>query len=222
MSSIYPIQFNFNWNTLRSAIQDFFQNGSSSALAGMGIAGVILAVILSFLVIWVIFGAAYYVFDRLGLFRMCKNAGVPSPGLMFIPVAKTYFMGLLAERSKYTRTGQRSNLAKIYLWCSVGSVVFSCGAGALLLSGMHWLYSVIAWALSLFLLVLKYYARYYIFADYAPDNDALFTVLTVLPLAEPILLLVLRDVIPVSVVGRRQGGQPKYVRGFAPQGSQQN
>lgn len=205
--------YNFYLDNFRYDIQNFLHNFDSSDLAGMGIAGVILGVIFSFFAVWVLLWIANYIFERLGLMRICRNAGIPNPGLMFIPLAKTYYMGMLAQRSRYARTGERTPLAKIYFFCTLGAWLLGSGLLFLVFSGTYWLYLLLTWALRVFLLVLKYYVRYYIFADYAPDNDVLFTVLTALPLAEPILLLVLRDVVPVSVAGRRPTGQPKYMHG---------
>lgn len=178
-------------------------------------------IILVFVFIWLAVMVGMMVLMGFGLWRMCKNAGMPRAWLSFIyPI---YNICKLAERSMYAATGTRKPLSKWSLWVLWASL----GGTALILVGslVAAIVGLAEWAATLLLLmmlpymvlavagaVLTYYALYYLYKDYIPGNETLMLILSIVFGAYPIILLVVMNVQPISVAGRGEYGQPKYKR----------
>lgn len=175
--------------------------------------------IIIFLVIWLAMLVGIMLLMGFGLWKMCKNAGMPRAWLSFIyPI---YNICKLAERSMYAATGTCKPLSKWSLWVLwgtlggivlllVGSIVAAVGGLVELLATLLLLIMLPMMVLAIAGGVLTYYALYYVYKDYIPGNETLMLILSILLGAYPIILLVVMNVQPVSVAGRGQYGQPKY------------
>lgn len=171
------------------------------------------------LLVYLLFFAGFYILCNFGLWRMASHAGVPHAWLAWVPFGSAYAAGMLAERSVYTFTGRRSRLA---LWCpALQGIAFM---GVLMVLGFAILDmdfgAPVVLALLLCILgtlaaaVVYFYALYYIFKDYAPENAVLYTLLGILFGIYWIFQLVEMNTVPVSVTGfgAWPGGRPKYNR----------
>ena len=154
-----------------------------------------------------------------GLWRMANHAGVPHAWLAFLPVGNAYVTGMLAERAIYTYTGKRSRLA---LWTPALQGIALMGlmmvAGLIIIesdfNAFVALALLILFAGSILGTILYFYAIYYVFKDYAPDNATLYTILGILFGIYWIFQLVEMNTVPVSVTGFGPwpGSRPKYNR----------
>ena len=152
-----------------------------------------------------------------GLWRMANHAGVPHAWLAFLPVGNAYVTGMLAERAIYTYTGKRSRLA---LWTPALQGIALMGlmmvAGLIIIesdfNAFVALALLILFAGSILGTILYFYAIYYVFKDYAPDNATLYTILGILFGIYWIFQLVEMNTVPVSVTGFGPwpGSRPKY------------
>lgn len=155
-----------------------------------------------------------------GPYRMAKHAGIPHAWLGLLPIGSGWLLGLLAERSLYTRTGKQRRLA---LWLPALQGFNLCAAALVL--GLAILDmdfgKTVTFALLFFLatflaaMIFFYYVLYYVFLDYAPESAVLFTVLSVIfRWLHFIFLLIEMNVVPVSVAGPGPFpyGRPKYDR----------
>lgn len=173
----------------------------------------------------------------LGLYQMAKHAGIPNPWLALLPYGNGYVMGLLAERSIYTYTGKARRVA---FWTVLLQVLASTGAFFTIplalshsdFNGVVAVACLLLFGAGLAALVVFWYALYYIFKDYAPDNVLLYFLLGIFFNIYWIFLLVERNTVPVSVAGPGPYpyGRPKYDKyhrwyqpqppGYPPQGGQ--
>lgn len=167
-----------------------------------------------------------YVLNGIALSRMARNAGHPSPFLAWIPVANDYLLGSLCERSQLALTGKQWRFSVILpvldLVSILGGGIFtklfrdtpsdsydlldntlSAGSGLLRLAAT----------------VVMIFALYQLFRDYAPGKETLYTVLAVIlgGLGRAILLMTLRDRIPLSAQSQSWGGWGP-AGGYPPQG----
>lgn len=158
----------------------------------------------------------------LGLWKMAKNAGMPYAWVAFLPVGNGYVTGMLADRSRYFYTGRAPRLGLAF-WLPVVQVLPFFGGlglfGLMVLGGTIFNFLVGLFFVSFFAgtvaaVVLYFFAIYYIFRDYAPDNVLLYTVLGILFNICWVFLLVEMNTVPVSVCGPGPfpGGRPKYGR----------
>lgn len=178
----------------------------------------IVAIIMVLLFYFVILGGVW-VLTNFGLYRMAKHAGIPKAWLALVPIGNAWIIGLLAERSVYTYTQRPRHLARWVTILQAVPLVSLVLVIALALADSDFNALV---GLSLFLLiigglvgaVLYYYALYYIFKDYSPDNAILFFLLGLFFGIYWIFLLVEMNTVPVSVTGFGvfPYGRPKYDR----------
>lgn len=171
------------------------------------------------LLVYLAFIAGMYVLCAFGVWRMASHAGVPHAWLTFVPFGNAYVVGMLAERAIYTFTGRRSRLA---LWCPVSQGIAFVGVFLVIgfaLVGLDFGVPVVLALLlclggSIAAMVLYFYATFYVFKDYAPDNAVLYTILGILFGIYWIFQLVEMNTVPVSVTGFGSwpGGRPKYDR----------
>lgn len=183
----------------------------------MSVVGPILILVL--ILIWLTMMVGILVLMGFGLWRMCKNAGMPRAWLSFIyPI---YNICKLAERSMYTATGMSKPLSKWsiwVLWATLGGIALillvilaaAIVGFAELLVVLLLLMMLPFVVLAIAAAVLTYYALYYVYKDYIPGNETLMLVLSIVLGAYPLIFLVVMNVQPVSVTGRGEYGQPKY------------
>ena len=195
-----------------------------------------------FLVILVVILAGvlvFYILRSMGLYRMAQNAGMQSPWLAWIPVARDYLLGSLCDRAAYCQKGRKWNLAVILPVASGASIVLTGVGSATLFDGVfdHWWYdySYGSYNLSRLFTQLPSFvglavtavfavALYHLYKDYAPGNEVALTIVTVLFFnqAVPIILFVLRNRVPLSAQGWQDpygyGGQPPQGPGPEPYG----
>lgn len=162
---------------------------------------------------------AVHLLYAFGPYRMAKHAGIPHAWIGLFPIGTSWLVGLLAERSLYTCNGRRFRMA---LWTPALWGIGTCGALMILglalmdadFSGLvvaAILLTLVGWVAGA---VLSYYALYYLFKDYAPDNAVLYTVLGIFFNIHFIFLLMEMNTVPVSVAGPGPFpyGRPKYDR----------
>lgn len=161
--------------------------------------------------------AAVWVLVNFGLYRMAAHAGIPRAWLTLVPVGNAYVMGLLAERAVYTYTRRTHRLA---FWMVILQALPLASLALLTLplligAGGRSLMMLLVLLLSVTAIagtILNFYALYYIFKDYSPDNALLFFLLGILFNIYWIFLLVEMNNVPVSVTGFGvfPYGRPKY------------
>ena len=153
---------------------------------------------------------ALYLLRSLGVYRLAQNAGIPNPGLAWVPIARDYLLGCLCDRAAYCRAGKKWNFA---LWLPIVSTLgspFLYAAITELFSGElslqvanYLLASGLQGMLTIAAAGLTAVALYYLYCDYAPGQEGLYTVLSVVfSFAAPhILLFCIRNRRPCSVTG---------------------
>lgn len=171
------------------------------------------------ILVYLAFIVGMYVLCTFGVWRMASHAGVPHAWLAFVPFGNAYVVGMLADRAIYTFTGLRRRLS---LWCPVSQGIAFVGMFLVIGFALVGLDFGVPVALALILclvgslaaVVLYFYATFYIFRDYAPDNAVLYTVLGILFGIYWIFQMVEMNTVPVSVTGFGSwpGGRPKYDR----------
>ncbi len=184
--------------------------------------GVFMVVILFIVVIAIV----EYVLKGIALSRMARNAGMPNPGLAWVPFANNYLLGLLCERSGICRTGRAWKFSVLLpvldLLCFFGGSTSLAFIGTLADSVYYdwdspalWenFFSGISSLFGLAFTVVMAFALYNLYCDYTPGREALFTALSVIfgSLAQSIILFINRDRVPVSA--QMGGGY-----GYPPQG----
>ncbi len=143
----------------------------------------------------------------LGLGRMARHAGMENPILAWIPVANRYLLGCLCDRAVWCRSGRKRNFA-VLLPALNGAQLLLPGMVSSLLGRLTGNYSEIVLALELLLwvgnVVVTAVGLYSLYCDYAPGQEALYTGLSVIfgSLGWAVLLLILRDRVPLSVRNR--------------------
>ena len=184
--------------------------------------GVFMVVILFIVAIAIV----EYVLKGIALSRMARNAGMPNPGLAWVPFANNYLLGLLCERSGICRTGRAWKFSVLLpvldLLCFFGGSTSLAFIGTLADSVYYdwdspalWenFFSGISSLFGLAFTVVMAFALYNLYCDYTPGREALFTALSVIfgSLAQSIILFINRDRVPVSA--QMGGGY-----GYPPQG----
>lgn len=172
-------------------------------LAGLFIGAAVLVVLM------LLATALVYVLQSVALYRMAKNAGMPSPILAWVPVASGYLLGLLCERASFRRTGRTWKFSVLlpvlelvsYLLYGITTsqrgITFSFSSGGFLgLAGT----------------VVTAIALYNLYWDYAQGQEALYTILSVVfgGLGQAVVLFILRDRVPISVQYSQYPEYPQY------------
>lgn len=153
-----------------------------------------------------------YLLQAYALYRMSRRAGLAIPGLAWIPFCQEYVLGWLCDRSRVYQ-GRRDLRFRVLLpvLAVLSPSVISIFLFELLsiptltdLSfrmGAYWLQSLIRLAGAAGTAL----GLYFLYRDYAPGQEGIYTVLSVvIPFgAAGILLFTLRERLPLS-----QGGKP--------------
>ena len=63
---------------------------------------------------------AFYIIGSIGLYSMANNTGMKNPWLAWIPVAREYLLGSLADRYNCTSRQKKTSFA---IWLTVASVI---------------------------------------------------------------------------------------------------
>lgn len=184
-----------------------------------------LMVLLGVLLFWTIVTLTEYILKGIALSRMAQNAGFSSPGLAWVPVANSWLLGSLCDRSQYAFTGKRWHFDVLLPVMDVlgllGGGIFS-GLSAMFAdyffydSFDHAVRSYGGNLLGVAGTVVLAVGLYHLYRDYTPGREVLFLVLSVVfgRLGRGIILMTLRNNVPVSadpnVWGRwaQQGGYP--------------
>ena len=191
--------------------------------------GTLVGIIIGVLVIYLVLALVEYILRGIALYRMASNARFSTPILAWIPVASSYLLGSLCDRSVYCRSGKQWRLSVIL---PVIDLLGLFGGGSLaVLSGLvgylnydwygggfdsEYLPSVSS-LVGLAAMVITLIGLYHLYWDYSQGQEVLFTVLSVIfgGLGQAIILFILRDRVPVSAQGG--GWQQPYPGGY-PQG----
>lgn len=169
--------------------------------------GVLLLIAAGTLVLYFVRGFALY--------RMACYAGLPHPLLAFVPVAGDYLLGLLCQRAAACHGARDWRFPLLLpLLRAVGSpwlYVLLCellpygsayrAADWMFTSGVQAFFGFFAWAFTVL-------ALYHLFWDYAPGQQDIYTVLSVvLPeIAPSVCLFLVRQNVPLSA--QRPGRTP--------------
>jgi len=182
------------------------------------------------LVLWLVTAVTAYVLNGIALYRMARNAGLPSPGLAWVPVANHYLLGALCERSTYFNTGKEWKFSVILPIADLLSVfggnaiagLASAFANSFYLGYGYNSFDFDLWPMlgnliSLAFVAVMAVALYQLYRDYVPGQEVLYTVLSVIfgGLGRAVLLMVIRDRVPVSAQYQSWGPPPG---GYPPQG----
>ena len=161
---------------------------------------------------------ALYILRAIALYQLAQAAGMPYPGLAWVPIANHYVLGALCDRAAYYRTGRRWQFAILLpIAGTLGSPFFSwfaleygydlafSGLDYTAVTGLQSLFGFVAWALTTL-------ALYNLFWDYAPGREGVYTVLSLLfaAIAPAILLFLIRRNIPFSVTGTMPTPSPTH------------
>ena len=93
---------------------------------------------------------AFYIIGSIGLYSMANNTGMKNPWLAWIPVAREYLLGSLADRYNCTSRQKKTSFA---IWLTVASVIQLPVIGFILLS-IPLISSMMYFSLSLLLVLL--------------------------------------------------------------------
>jgi triosephosphate isomerase len=150
-----------------------------------------------------VFAIVFYIFEGIGLYKMCKNAGIPNPWLAFIPIGNSYLLGLLAERSAAANGNNHIRFSQVLLWGSVGLMV-----AAVPIAIVPFLAPIVSMA-SIALSVFVYIALYYIYRIISSPCGAVFNFSILWGLSWVFLFRAAQQGAG-SVAGYYPQGQPKY------------
>ena len=152
----------------------------------------------------------------IGPYKMAKNAGLPHAWAAFLPIGSVYTIGRLADRSRAFYNGRPSRFACWLLVLQIVSLVclplffVSIFARIYILSALLMLFCA---GSGISALVLYYCSLYQVYKDYTPGDELLFLLLSIfISISTPIVLIINRNVVPVSVAGYQPYGQPRYNR----------
>lgn len=203
--------FSNNLKEVFSMNYDFYP----SAAAGLGVAAFTFIISLVFAAA---IGITFYLLHAFGLYRMAKRLGIPAPGLAFVPIVNVFTLGKIAETpvndKKTLPYGTlllifsiaQNVLAYVCVFRFIGSLVkysdYYYGgqlynvteAEIFALIGEFSLYVMLIALLAILYSVFTYIALYKTYKLFAPDNAALYLVLSILfGIATPIIIFCLRN-----------------------------
>ncbi|MBR3967243.1 MAG: hypothetical protein IKJ91_09245 [Clostridia bacterium] len=154
---------------------------------------------------------AEYLLLSLGLNRMAKNLGLPSPWMAFVPVLSSYLMGLIAETSTDGKKPLRYSLILLlFPIAALAAFVLFFVLGIIVSSGENYFITfafietadLFISAINIANTVFSFIALYRIYKLYAPDNATLFIVLSIfVPISMPIIMFILRNKPPQIFLG---------------------
>ena len=147
-----------------------------------------------------IFAAAVYVLQSLGIYTIAKRRCIHHSWLAWVPVANMWVLGSISDQYQFVAKGKIRNRRKVLLGLLIGVYVFMAAffvmfltsalngnltmeipgsfAFAATVSGSMIVY-MIAWVLSVIATVFMYIAYYNLFASCSPNNAVLFLVLSI-------------------------------------------
>lgn len=169
---------------------DYYSNDLSGLAAFGGVFAIIALILFGLVLIFLAFAVVKYVLGSIGLYTIAKNRKFDNPWLAWIPIARDYYIGRIADDINATMA-KRSNLRKIILALAATQfgVSFISGFITAILAavGMAPLASVIALSLSAitYLATIAYAVIYFIslykvYKEYTPSNAVLFEVLSII------------------------------------------
>lgn len=207
-----------------------------SVSAGLGVAAFTFVITLVFAAA---IGIAFYLLYAFGVYRMAKRLGVPAPGLAFVPIVNVFTLGKIAETpvngKKPLPYGAlllifsiaQNVLAYLSVFRFVGSIIkyseYYYGgqlydvteAEILALIGEFSLYIMLIAVLSIVYSIFTYVALYKAYKLFAPDNAALYIVLSILfSIATPIIVFCLRN----KTIYTRTASASEIYNGYTPYG----
>ena len=161
---------------------------------------------------------AIYILGSIGMYSMANNTGVNDSWLAWVPVAREYLLGSLADR--YSASAHRKSYLRAILpilgsvrlpvWSLIWSlgllIYFATPYNPLVALGVILLVnSCLEIAHKLFYLV----SFYHIMMDYEPSRAVAYTILAFFGLGELVLFFT-RNNVPTGIAGRNSSHQPKY------------
>lgn len=162
-----------------------------------------------------------YFIDSFGIYSMSRNTGMKNPWLAWIPFAKEYLLGSLADRYNNT-CHQKKTFLRFYLsvirvveiplsYFALVYFIFLCLISQISLDLVISLTIILILTVTLGILckVLYLITFYYVMMDFEPSRSVLYTILAFFNLGW-ICLFFARNNVPVGVAGRCQPRQPKY------------
>ncbi len=162
--------------------------------------------------LWMAILIGGYVLKGLGLSRLAKNAGMPNPALAWVPVASSWLLGSLCDRSQQAVTGKRWRfdllLPILEVLASASGSLLAGPGGLLALSVTGYSYSTLRDALKLLLglgyLAILGIALWCLYQDYVPERALPYTIFSVVfgRVGRGVLLLIIRDKTPLSAGGQ--------------------
>ena len=182
---------------------------SSGLGAAVGIAAVIFIVIMG---IAVLFWLASYILRSAALYEIATRRNIKCPWLAWIPLAYNWTLGAVADLqdAKEGKTGY-------WRWIMTGAAVLTAGSSGSdsssavttvtkiingniteitettnLFGPLSLISGSIAGLLGIAVIVLRFICIYKLFKSCRPEKATLYTVLSILPLAMPILMMCVR------------------------------
>lgn len=163
-----------------------------------------------------------YLIDSFALHRMAGNTGMKNPWIAWIPFAKDYLLGSLADRYNDTI---REKKTRFHLWLTLlsaaqaplaavsimvfGAVLFLIAYAPPTIMLLVLLAILFIAAVGLLYQVCYLITFYYVIMDFEPSRALLYTILAFFHLGG-ICLLISRNNVPVGIAGQCQTLQPKY------------
>lgn len=169
---------------------------------------------ISSVIIFLIISLVLYIIKALGIFKMAQRVGLNNGWLAFIPIAKNYIFGKVAE--KYIRKDRRRPAKLGVILAVLNLLIFVCGIALfsalfgviaffieaetvqaelelslmLIISFTGFLFCVLAIAYT----IVRFIALWRIYAIFNYENASMFTVLTYFfGFLEPILIFISRN-----------------------------
>lgn len=165
---------------------------------------------------------ALYLASSWGIYAMANNTGVKNPWMAWVPFAKDYLLGTLADRYHDTLHQKKTHF---HLWLTLLSVtqapltalsILVFGVVLFLLSYAPPIIMLLV-LLSIFLIaaiellyqVFYLLTFYNVMMDYEPNRAVFYTILAFFGLGG-VCLLLCRNNVPVGIAERCEPSQPKY------------
>mgnify|MGYP000845734509 FL=1 len=197
----------------------YYSSSGAAALLGF-LAAVVSLIFLVLMVYWII----SYIFSSIAYYKISKRRGYQRPWLAWIPFARNYLYGAIADDINIKR-GKKTYFGWILLvlnLCSTGALAFLLGdlrAGGHIGMGGYIIGSPWSSLIGLATTVLYYIALSVIYRDYMRGQITLMLVLSIVfPFISPFVLFSIRNKPSVSCGEAAYGG----FDGFGGYGGYQN
>lgn len=128
---------------------------------------------------------AVYIVSALAFFKLAKLRCMPYPWLAFIPLFNLYVIGYIGDTLKYNTAPFNRYLSDVPLAYALPilSIVSSMAWAVPFLGGL------ISGILSLVVYLAQVMVYLFVFQQYEPRNEFLFTLLSLIPVVGPALIL---------------------------------